>query len=371
MGYIVKQLLLSGYESSGGHSLAVVEVDAAADFATLPTYQNGSIGYIKGDPDSLYILDTTWKLVQKSALEAGDQIEIDGVSPYTLAMVFKLLQGQLARLTATEALANTSVQADPTQFRYFILDAIPEVASELFVGKVVFNTTDSTFKVLTTKGTHEKDTLTVTKGAETKSGNITITLNTEDVVVAIDNGALAVKAATITAGASSSGNITVTLDGVPTVVAVAASDTAAAVAGKITTAFAANEAWTVGNTQAVLTFTAKAKGPKAGSFTIAAASTGVTCTDGITNTTTGVLEDTAAMVAAKIKTAVEAAVVAESIAAWTVTINGATLVFTRAVVGTAVPPTAVDTDETGATFSAFARTVEGAASVWGSCINAP
>lgn len=106
MEYVIKQLLLSGYESSGGHSLAVVEVDAAADFATLPTYQNGSIGYIKGDPDSLYILDTTWKLVQKSALEAGDQIEIDGVSPYALAMVFKLLQGPLAALTETAATAD-------------------------------------------------------------------------------------------------------------------------------------------------------------------------------------------------------------------------------------------------------------------------
>lgn len=230
MGYVIKQLLLSGYESSGGHSLAVVEVDAAADFATLPTYQDGSIGYIKGDPDSLYILDTTWKLVQKSALEAGDQIEIDGVSPYTLAMVFKLLQGQLALLTETAATADAldvlttkgdllvqgaaapealavgtgnqvlsvtagaPVWADPKDL-VFVQDTMPEYVrasfpttqSGMFEGMIVYNTTDHTLKCCTTPGESEWDAVTVTHAA-TSAGNVTITLNDVAVDVAVEEG---------------------------------------------------------------------------------------------------------------------------------------------------------------------------------------
>lgn len=230
MGYIVKQLLLSGYESSGGHSLAVVEVDAAADFATLPTYQDGSIGYIKGDPDSLYILDTTWKLVQKSALEAGDQIEIDGVSPYALAMVFKLLQGQLALLTETAATADAldvlttkgdllvqgaaapgalpvgtsnqvlsvtagmPVWANPADLVFvndtwpeYVRASLPTSQNTMFEGMLVYNTADHTLKVCKTRGLNEWDTVTVNHAA-TAAGNVTITLNGVAVNVAVEEG---------------------------------------------------------------------------------------------------------------------------------------------------------------------------------------
>jgi transcriptional antiterminator Rof (Rho-off) len=260
----------------------------------------------------------------------------------------------------------------PTVSPYYKLAALPDTEAELFEGKLVYNTTDHTLQVCTTPGEQELDTLTVTAGPVSKTGanDITITLNTEATVVEVNGGTLEVRAATITAAASANGNLTVKLDGADTTVAVVAGDTAAQVAGKITTAFAADAAWTVGNVDAVLTFTAKAVGPKAGAFSIGVAETGVTCTAGITLTTLGVIADTAAVVAGKIKTAVEAAITAETIAAWTVGLTDATLTFTKGVVGTASAPTAVDTDDTGVTFSAFARTNQGVASVWGALINA-
>lgn len=183
-------------------------------------------------------------------------------------MTFKLLQGKLATLATAAQLASTAMQPDVEQSRYYILDALPTTTAELFEGKIVYNTTDHTLQVCTTPGEHESDTLTVTEGAVTTSGDITITLNGQAVVVAV------------------------------------------------------------------------------------------------------VEEDTAAQVATKIKAAVDAAVVAETIAAWTVAIDGAELNFLKAVVGTASAPTAVDTGDTGVTFSAFDRTNEGVASVWGPLINA-
>ena len=270
MGYRIKQQTLSGLEATGGHNLVVVEVDAVADFASLPTYQDGSVGYIRGNPDALYIKDTTWKLIDKSALAEGQQIEIDGINPFALMMTFKLLQGKLATLATAAQLASTAMQPDVEQSRYYILDALPTTTAELFEGKIVYNTTDHTLQVCTTPGVHESDTLTVTEGAVTTSGNITITLNGEAVVVGV------------------------------------------------------------------------------------------------------VKDETAAQVATKIKAAVEAAVVAETeaIAAWTVAIDGAELNFLKAVVGDCAAPIADDTGNTGVTFT-FDRTNEGAASVWGTLINAP
>jgi hypothetical protein len=258
----------------------------------------------------------------------------------------------------------------PTVSPYYKLAALPVVEADLFEGKLVYNTTDHTLQVCTTPGEQEVDTLEVTAGATDLTGDITITLNEESIALEVETGAVAVKAATITAGASASGNVTVTLGGVPTVVAVLANDTAAAVAGKIATAYAEDADWTVGDAEAVLTFTAKAKGPKTGTFSIDPASTGVTCTGGVTNSVTGIAEDTAEMVAAKIKDAIETAVTGEVIAAWTVEIDGAELTFTKGVVGIAAAPTAVDTNDTGVTFSAFARTNQGVASVWSAPINA-
>lgn len=230
MGYIVKQLMLSGLESAGGHNIAVVEVDAVADFSALPTFQDGSVGFIRGNPDALYVKDTTWKQVSKSALAEGAQAEIDGVSPYTLAMVFKLLQGKLALLTETAATADAldvlttkgdllvqgaaapealaigtsnkvlsvtagmPVWADPKDL-VFVQDTMPEyiraaeptAQNDQYEGMLLYNTTDHKLKVCTTPGEAEWDTVTVT-GAATSAGNVTITLNDVGVDVAVGEG---------------------------------------------------------------------------------------------------------------------------------------------------------------------------------------
>ena len=78
------------------------------------------------------------------------------------------------------------------------------------------------------------------------------------------------------------------------------------------------------------------------------------------------LDDTAEQVAAKIKAAVDAAVVAETIGGWTVSVDGADITFVKDVVGVCVAPTATDTGLTGVTFSTFARQNEGVAAVWAS-----
>lgn len=230
MGYIVKQLMLSGLESAGGHNIAVVEVDAVADFSALPTFQDGSVGFIRGNPDALYVKDTTWKQVSKSALAEGAQAEIDGVSPYTLAMVFKLLQGKLALLTETAATADAldvlttkgdllvqgaaapealaigtsnqvlsvtagmPVWADPKDL-VFVQDTMPEyiraaeptAQNDQYEGMLLYNTTDHKLKVCTTPGEAEWDTVTVT-GAATSAGDVTITLNGVGVDVAVGEG---------------------------------------------------------------------------------------------------------------------------------------------------------------------------------------
>jgi hypothetical protein len=94
---------------------------------------------------------------------------------------------------------------------------------------------------------------------------------------------------TITTGASASGNLTVTLDGnYAFTVAVLAGDSAAVVAGKIRAAGNKNDyqgvIWTVGGSDATVTYTAGSTGLKT-TVTVGAASTGVTTT--IVKTTPG------------------------------------------------------------------------------------
>ena len=78
------------------------------------------------------------------------------------------------------------------------------------------------------------------------------------------------------------------------------------------------------------------------------------------------LDDTAAQVAVKIKAAVDAAIMAETIGNWTVSVDGADILFIKDTVGACVAPTATDTGLTGVTFSAFARDNEGVDTVWAS-----
>ena len=81
------------------------------------------------------------------------------------------------------------------------------------------------------------------------------------------------------------------------------------------------------------------------------------------------LDDTAEQVASKIKIAVDAAIADETLENWTVSVDGADILFIRDTVGVCVAPTATDTDSTGVTFSAFARQNEGVAAVWASFIS--
>ena len=234
--------------------------------------------------------------------------------------------------------------------------SLPTTEATMWEGMRIYDTTNDRQLWCKVPGKQEVDTVSVTAGAVTKSGDITLTLNGVDVVVAVVGGTAAVYNATITAAASADGNVTVTLDGVDEVVAVVNGDSAIQVADKITAAYVGDADWTVGNVDAVLTFTALAKEVKSGDFDIDVAATGVTCTAGVTETTPGVDTDSAEDVADKI--------FASTFTGWTVEQDGAELTFTKAAVGVCSAPTAVDTAGTGVTFSAFARTNQGVATVW-------
>ena len=78
------------------------------------------------------------------------------------------------------------------------------------------------------------------------------------------------------------------------------------------------------------------------------------------------LDDTAVQVAVKIKAAVDAAIMAETIGNWTVSVDRADILFIKDTVGACVAPTATDTGLTGVAFSAFARDNEGVDTVWAS-----
>ena len=79
---------------------------------------------------------------------------------------------------------------------YNILSALPTVEEDLFEGMIVYETTGHTLNCLTTPGEQEIDTVTVTAGAVTKLGDITITLNEEDVVVPVAHEDTAIVVAT-------------------------------------------------------------------------------------------------------------------------------------------------------------------------------
>ena len=78
------------------------------------------------------------------------------------------------------------------------------------------------------------------------------------------------------------------------------------------------------------------------------------------------LDDTAEQVASKIKAAVDTAIASEALDNWTVSVDGADILFIKDTVGVCVAPTATDTGLTGVTFSTFARQNEGVAAVWAS-----
>ena len=81
------------------------------------------------------------------------------------------------------------------------------------------------------------------------------------------------------------------------------------------------------------------------------------------------LNDTAEQVASKIKTSVDAAIADETLDNWTVSVDGADILFVRDALGACDAPTATDTGNTGVTFSAFERQNEGVDTVWKSFIS--
>ncbi len=200
-------------------------------------------------------------------------VRIDG-KDYPLG---PMIQGPMIRLGAVESVAAPLAESQPEGAILYMgaaapvwgapfyqpLDALPTTKADMFAGLIVYNKTAKELKLCETPGEHETDSITVTTGAVTKAGDITVTLNEQAVTVAV------------------------------------------------------------------------------------------------------LEDDTATVVATKIKAAVDAAVTAETIAAWTVARAGAKLTFTKAVVGACAAPTAADAvDPTGCVFSDFARDNVGAATVW-------
>ena len=258
--------------------------------------------------------------------------------------------------TLGAALVELGPLLDSDKYQYYIRSTKPTTEADQYEGQVVYSTDTNALQVCKTPGEQEIDSFEVTSGAVTDSGNITIALNGVNKTVAVVGGTLAVYGATITAGASAAVDITITLDGAETDVAVAESDTVAAVAGKITAAYAADADWTVGNVNAVLTFTAKAKEVKSGAFSFTdTGETGVTCTAGITETTPGVDTDSAEDVATKIRAA--------EYSGWTTGGTGAVVTFTKDAVGACSAPSFTDTDTTGVD-GTFTRTNQGVTDVW-------
>ena len=262
MGYVVKQVYESGLESTGGYSYGFLAVDGEDDFALMSTWQDGSVAYIEGDPDALYIkIAGVWTKQVRTPVGPGPHIELDGVNPFTLIAANHLF--------ARRAEVAPELEADKHQ--YYIRDALPTTEDDNFEGMIVFvkaeGDTPASLSVCTTPGEQELDTVTVTKGAITQAGDITVTLNQEVVTVAL------------------------------------------------------------------------------------------------------LKDDTASTVAAKIKAAVDAAVTAKTIEAWTVTAVGAVLTFKKDATGACLAPEA-SAGDTGATFGTFARTNQGVTAVWGTLINA-
>ena len=239
------------------------------------------------------------------------------------------------------------------------LATMPDTELLLWEGLTVFDSTNKVLQYCKTPGEQEINTLTVT-GAPTKVeyNDITIGLHGVDVAVEVYGGTLDVHNCTINNGATADGDITITLNGTPKAITVANLDTAAQVAGKVTTAYAADADWTVGNADEIITFTAKAVGAKAGAFELSGGTTGVVSTLGVTETTPGVAADSINTTATKIRN--------ETYTEWTTSGADPIVVWTKDTVGAGAAPTFTDTDSTGVTIdgAAITQTNVGVTTVW-------
>lgn len=138
----------------------------------------GSIGTIAGDPDKLYIFNgVSWDRLDKPSLQPGSVPEYDGINPITLLAALKLLQPSLLELN--------DVMTQVFPYYREPAETMTTDPAALTVGMVVYDETAEALKVLKDPGAVEVDTITVTQGAVTKAGNITVTLNEVDKVVAV------------------------------------------------------------------------------------------------------------------------------------------------------------------------------------------
>lgn len=125
-------------------------------------------------------------------------VRIDG-KDYPLG---PMIQGPMIRLGAVESVAAPLAESQPEGAILYMgaaapvwgapfyqpLDALPTTKADMFAGLIVYNKTAKELKLCETPGEHETDSVTVTTGAETQDGVITITLNTEPVVVDVAKG---------------------------------------------------------------------------------------------------------------------------------------------------------------------------------------
>ena len=200
----------------------------------------GSIGTIAGDPDKLYIFNgASWDLLDKPSLLPGSVPEYDGINPITLLAAMKLLQPSLLELNALNVMTTRgdiivrgasaperlelgglgrvlyAGEPDPfwqipgnllisDTYNKYATDTIdgafnelgallapdrkpeyiratdPTAQNDQYEGMLLYNTTDQELKVCTTPGKAEVDTITVTQGAVTQGGTITVTLDNVD-----------------------------------------------------------------------------------------------------------------------------------------------------------------------------------------------
>jgi hypothetical protein len=224
MAYTIKQRMISGAEAAGGYNYLLVEIDAAADLLAMPSAQDGSVAYIKDDDETLYVLiSSTWTKLDKSAITEGQVLRIDGIDPHTLMAVNKLFPRR-AEFSAEHILTTAT---------------LPDTEAGLYEGLSIYDKTADVPLWCKTPGEQEDDTVTVTQGAITKSGNVTITLN-----------------------------------GVAKTVAVVKDDSASAVAGKIR--LTAYTGWTTGGSGATVTFKKDAVGACSAPTAVDTGGTGVT-----------------------------------------------------------------------------------------------
>lgn len=196
MGYTIEQYAVPVVPVPGRWHYVVAAVDAVEDFDAMPDVMDGSVAYIRHHPDTLYLhINGAWTSMKKSALPNGQLMNLDGTNPYTMIMANNLFARH----------ADVAAMLESDRRQYYVRDELPTEQGTDALGMIVYNLTDSTLNVCTTLAITEIDTLTVTKGAETAAGNVTITLNNVATTVAVEKDDTAAGVADIIAATAFTG----------------------------------------------------------------------------------------------------------------------------------------------------------------------